>query len=330
MGAADELQFYWRRSKICLIELKIDYGLQIEPQYGYEYPYLRGVAKRVEAAGFESMWASDHFLIRPDAVDVDCLEAWTLLTALAVETETLRLGAMVSCQSYRNPCLAAKMAATLDNISGGRLYFGVGAGWKEVEYRAYGYAFPRPGARVRQLDEAITIAREMWTKPRADYHGKYYSANDCVAMPKPIQAPLPVLVGGTGDHVLRVAAKHAQLVNFAWNIDLKTYAERLGVLEAQCRRAGVDYGSIRKSAGLHLALRGVEAGTAAPYERYSGAKKWEVKTAGEAAAFVKGYVDLGVSHFVIVFPYGSEAESAEYFMDEIAPLVSAPRGEGDD
>ena len=309
-----------------MIALKIDFGLQIEPQFGYEYSYLRDVAKRVEAAGFESMWASDHFLIRPDAVDVDCLEAWTLLTALAVETETLRLGAMVSCQNYRNPCLAAKMAATLDNISGGRLYFGVGAGWKEVEYKAYGYDFPSPGARVRQLDEAITIAKEMWTKPRANYQGKYYSVNDCVAMPKPIQDPLPILVGGTGDQVLKVAAKHAQLVNFAWNTDLKVYAERLGVLENHCKKLGVDYGSIRKSAGLHLALKDVEAGEPAPYERYSGAKKWERKTAKEAAEFVNGYVDLGVSHFVIVFPYGSEAESAEYFMDEVAPLITAPEG----
>ncbi len=270
------------------------------------------------------MWASDHFLIRPDAVDVDCLEAWTLLTALAVETETLRLGAMVSCQNYRNPCLAAKMAATLDNISGGRLYFGVGAGWKEVEYNAYGYKFPSPGARVRQLDEAITIAREMWTKPRADFKGKYYSVNDAVAMPKPIQDPLPVLVGGTGGQVLKVAAKHAQLANFAWNTDLNVYAERLGVLENWCSKLGVDYGSIRKSAGLHIALRDVEAGESAPYERYSGEKKWDRKTAKEAAAFVSGYVDLGVTHFVIVFPYGSEAESTEYFMNEVAPLIEEP------
>jgi alkanesulfonate monooxygenase SsuD/methylene tetrahydromethanopterin reductase-like flavin-dependent oxidoreductase (luciferase family) len=309
-----------------LIKLKIDFGLQIEPQFGYEYGYLRGVARRIEAAGFESIWASDHYLIRQDAVDVDCLEAWTLLTALAVETETLRLGTMVSCQNYRNPALAAKMAATLDNISGGRHYFGVGAGWKEIEYKAYGYEFPNPGARVRQLDEAITIAREVWEKPRADYRGRYYSVNDAVAMPKPIQEPLPVLVGGTGDQVLRVAAKHAQLANFAWNTDLKVYAERLGVLERWCGKLGVDYGSIRKSAGLHLALNGVEAGVPAPYERYSGVKKWDRKTASEAATFVNGYVDLGVSHFVIVFPYGSEAESAEYFMDEVVPLVEEPEG----
>lgn len=299
----------------------IDYGIQIEPQFGYEYSYLREVARRVEAAGFESFWASDHFLIRPDAVDVDCLEAWTLLTAIAVGTKKLRIGPMVASQSYRNPCLAAKMAASLDRISGGRLYFGVGAGWKEVEYKAYGYPFPNPGARVRQLDEALTIARLMWTKPTADFKGKYYSVNDCVAMPKPVQNPLPVLVGGTGDHLLKVAARHAQVVNFAWNIDLKVFKERLGVLEKHCENLGKDYSLIRKSAGLHLALIGVKSGTLAPYEKYSGVKMWERKTDEEAAEFVRGYKELGVSHFVIVFPYSSEAESAEYFMDNVASLV---------
>jgi alkanesulfonate monooxygenase SsuD/methylene tetrahydromethanopterin reductase-like flavin-dependent oxidoreductase (luciferase family) len=301
--------------------LKIDYGVQIEPQFGYEYPYLREVAQRAEAAGFESLWASDHFLIRPDAVNIDCLEAWTLLTAIVVDTKRLRIGPMVASQSYRNPCLAAKMAASLDRISRGRLYFGVGAGWKEVEYKAYGYPFPSPGIRVRQLDEALTIARQMWTKKSADFRGKYYSVNDCVAMPKPVQNPMPVLVGGTGDHLLKVAAKHAQLVNFAWNTDLKTFSERLAILKKHCEKLGVDYGSIRKSAGLHLALAGVKSGTAAPYERYSGVKKWERKTTEEAAAFVRGYTELGVSHIVIVFPYGSEAESTEYFMDHVAPQV---------
>jgi alkanesulfonate monooxygenase SsuD/methylene tetrahydromethanopterin reductase-like flavin-dependent oxidoreductase (luciferase family) len=301
--------------------LKIDYGIQIEPQFGYEYIYLRDVARRVEAAGFESFWASDHFLIRPDAVDVDCLEVWTLLTAIAVDTKKLRIGPMVTSQSYRNPCLASKMAASLDSISGGRLYFGVGAGWKEVEYKAYGYQFPSPGARVRQLDEALTIARQMWTKPVADFKGKYYSVKDCVAMPKPIQNPMPILVGGTGDHILRVAARHAQVVNFAWNTDLSVFKERLDVLDKHCMKLGKDYSSIRKSAGLHLALTGVKSGTSAPYEKYSGLKKWIRKTDEEAAEFIRGYKELGVSHFVIVFPYGSEAESTEYLMDHVAPLV---------
>jgi probable F420-dependent oxidoreductase len=301
--------------------LKIAYGLQIEPQFGYEYGYLSDVAKRVEATGFESFWASDHFLIRSDAVDVDCLEAWTLLTAIAVETRKLRVGTMVSSQSYRNPCLTAKMAATLDSISGGRVYYGIGAGWKEVEYKAYNYPFPSAGARVRQLDEALTIAREMWTKPRADYRGKYYSVNDCVAMPKPVQNPLPILVGGTGNQILKIATKHAQMVNFAWNTDLKVFEERLSVLRKWCTKLDRDYDSIRKSAGLHLALAGVKGHRTAPYEKYNGTKKWEPKTPEQAADFIRGYTDLGVTHIVIVFPYGSEAESAEFLMDKVTPLV---------
>jgi len=299
----------------------IDYGVQIEPQFGYTWEMIRETALAAEAAGFESLWASDHFLIRPGAVDVNCLEAWTILTAVACATKRLRVGAMVASQSYRNPVLHAKTAASLDHVSGGRVYFGIGAGWKEVEYKAYGMPFPRPGKRVRQLEEAIIIAKKLWTEPKADYQGRYYSVNDCVSMPKPVQDPLPVLVGGMGTKLLKVSAKHADAVNFAWNTPLDTYAERLGVLAKHCDKVGRDYDSIRKSAGLYLALGGVESGTVAPYMKYTGERKWEYKTPEEAAEFIRGYVDLGVDHFVIVFPYGSEPESVSFLMEHVAPLV---------
>lgn len=299
----------------------IDYGVQIEPQFGYTYRMIKETALAAEEAGFESLWASDHFLIRPDAVDVNCLEAWTALTAVAAETERLRVGTMVASQSYRNPVLHAKIAASLDHISGGRVYYGIGAGWKEVEYNAYGIPFPRPGKRIRQLEEAIIIARKLWTEPKADYQGKYYSVNDCVSMPKPVQSPMPVVVGGTGDRLLKVSARHADMVNFAWNTPLDTFRERLNVLRGHCEQVGRDYSSIRKSAGLHMALKGVESGSVAPYMKYSGKRKWDYKTPEEAAEFVRGYSDLGVTHFVIVFPYGSEPESVGFFMDHVAPLV---------
>jgi len=299
----------------------IDYGLQIEPQYGYTYTHIKDAAQRAEHAGFESIWLSDHFLIRPDATDVNCLEAWTTLAALARDTEKLRLGTLVSSQSYRNPALAAKIAATLDHISGGRLYYGVGAGWKEVEYDAYGIPFPRPSTRIRQLDEALTIAERMWTQPKASYQGRHYTIKDCVSAPKPVQSPLPIVVGGTGDRLLRVSAKHAQMVNFAWNTPLDTYKERLTVLKRHCAKLGRDYDGIRKSAGLHLALEGVKGHVPAPYERYSGAKKWEPRTPREAADLIRGYAELGATHFVMVFPYGSEAASAAAFMRDVAPRV---------
>ncbi|MBD3207138.1 LLM class flavin-dependent oxidoreductase [Candidatus Bathyarchaeota archaeon] len=301
--------------------LNIDFGLQIEPQFGYTYGMIKESAKAAEEAGFDSIWASDHFLIRPEAVDVNCLECWTTLTAIAQDTEDLRFGPMVASQGYRNPVLMAKMAASLDHISGGRLYYGIGAGWKEVEYKAYDIPFPSAVTRVRQLDDALEIAKRVWTKDKADYQGDYYSVNDCVCMPKPIQDPLPIVVGGMGNMLLRVAAKHAHIINFAWNIDLDTYDERLDVLRRHCKDVGRNYGEIRKSSGLHLKLDGVDPKVDAPYEAYSGKKEWEDKTPEEAAEWIRGYVDLGVDHFVIVFPYSSEPESVKVFMDEVAPNI---------
>jgi len=166
--------------------MKIDYGVQIEPQFGYTYQHISKVAKVAEKHGFESLWTSDHFLIRPEAVDVNCLECWTTLSALATETKTLKLGNMVASQSYRNPAVHANIAASLDHISGGRVYFGIGAGWKEVEYKAYNMPFPKPWVRLKQLEESINIAKRMWSDPVAEYSGKYYSVNT-VSMPKPVK-----------------------------------------------------------------------------------------------------------------------------------------------
>lgn len=299
---------------------KIDYGVQIEPQFGYTYQHISDVAKAAEKHGFESLWTSDHFLIRPEAVDVNCLEAWTTISALASETKNLRLGNMVASQSYRNPALHAKIAASLDHISGGRVYFGIGAGWKEVEYKAYNIPFPKPWIRLKQLEDAILVAKHMWNDPVAEYKGKHYSVNT-VAMPKPIQKPLPVLIGGMGDQLLKITAKHADVANFAWNPALDTHREKLKVLEKHCKRFKRDYSEIRKSAGLHLAIQGAKAKAPAPYEKYSGMRKWEYKTPEDAAEFIRGYVDLGVDHFVIVFPYGAEAESIRVLMDQVTPLV---------
>ncbi|MCB2172156.1 LLM class flavin-dependent oxidoreductase [archaeon] len=300
--------------------MKIDYGVQIEPQFGYTYEHIKEAALAAEKHGFESLWTSDHFLIRPEAVDVNCLECWTTLSALATDTKTLKLGNMVASQSYRNPALHANIAASLDHISGGRVYFGIGAGWKEVEYNAYDIPFPKPMTRINQMEDAIEIAKRMWSEPVANYEGKHYRVNT-VSMPKPVKKHIPILIGGMGSQLLKVTAKHADVSNFAWNTPVDTYQKRLKVLKKHCKRFGRDYDDIRKSAGLHLALEGAEATEQAPYEKYSGPRAWSYKTPEEAAEFIKGYVNLGVDHFVIVFPYGKEAESIKILMDEVAPLV---------
>jgi probable F420-dependent oxidoreductase len=301
--------------------MKVDYGVQIEPQFGYDYSHISEVAQAAEKHGFESLWASDHFMIKPEAQDVNCLEAWTVLTAVAAETKTLRVGSMVASQSYRNPVLHAKIAASVDHISNGRAYFGIGAGWKEVEYNAYDMPFPPAWKRVKQLDEALTIARKIWTEPVANFQGKYYKVNDCVSMPKPVQDPMPICIGGMGTQLMKLTAKHGDMINLAWGVEYDKWKERLSVLEKYCDRFGRDYNSIRKSSGIWLALEGAEAPGPAPYQKYSGERKIDYKSPEDAAEWLRGYVDLGADHFVIVFPYGAEAKSIEVLMKEVAPLV---------
>jgi F420-dependent oxidoreductase-like protein len=186
-------------------------GVIISPAAGWSYPEIRAVARAAEASGFDSFWVSDHFFGGPGGTpDRNCLEAWTLLAALGRDTESVRLGVLVAAVQYRNPALQAKIAAGVDHISGGRLEFGIGAGWKEDEYRAYGYDFPSPGERVEQLKDGLEITRRLWSDDRATYHGKHYRIDDAVCAPKPTQRPRPpIWIGGAGPRVMRLAARYA-------------------------------------------------------------------------------------------------------------------------
>src|SRR5881296_79895 len=167
----------------------MDLGVQIEPQLGFKFEDVLAIALDAERAGFTRLWVSDHLFLDPNAANTDCLEAWTLLAALAVRTERIRIGPMVTSQSYRNPALLAKIAAGVDQMSGGRLEFGVGAGWKEDEYDAYGYDYLPAGSRLEQLKDALEITRRLWTEDRATYHGRQYRVNNAVCAPKPLQVP---------------------------------------------------------------------------------------------------------------------------------------------
>ncbi len=185
-------------------------GVIVSPAAGFAYAEIRDLARGAEVAGFESFWVSDHFFGGQGVPDRDCLEAWTLLAALARETTRIRLGTLVAAVQYRNPALLAKMAAGVDQISGGRLEFGVGAGWKEEEYRAYGYDYPSAGERVDQLKDALEIARRLWTEDRATYHGKHYRVDGAVCAPKPAQRPHPpIWIGGAKPRVMRLAVRYA-------------------------------------------------------------------------------------------------------------------------
>lgn len=186
-------------------------GVIVSPAAGWSYTQIRDLAQSAEKSGFDSFWVSDHFFGGPGGKsDQNCLEAWTLLAALARDTTKIRLGVLVAAIQYRNPALQAKIAAGVDHISSGRLEFGVGAGWKEDEYRAYGYDFPSPGDRVEQLRDGLEITRRLWQDDRATYHGKHYRIDDAVCAPKPTQKPHPpIWIGGAGPRVMRLAARYA-------------------------------------------------------------------------------------------------------------------------
>jgi F420-dependent oxidoreductase-like protein len=312
----------------------LDFGLQIEPQYGFSYEGIRRIAVEAERLGFESLWISDHFFLTPESVDTPCLECWTTLAALARDTKNLRLGAMVASQSYRNPALAAKMAATVDNISDGRLNFGIGAGWKDVEYTAYGYPFPSPDTRIRQLGDSLEIAKRMWMEERATYEGRFYGVHDAVCAPKPLQKPHPpIWIGGTGSFTLKIAARHADAVNFAWTIPPPKFEAKLDELKHYCKARKRDYANIRKSAGLMITmaededtlsavLKKREACKDTPYAKYLAKQSPNlVGTSEQVAARIEEYKALGVNHFILRFHFSEEIEGMRLFNEKVKPLL---------
>ena len=310
-----------------------DFGIQIEPQYGFSYDSIKEIAINAERNSLESIWVSDHFFLTPELQNTHCLECWTTLTALSRDTKKIRLGTMVTSQSYRNPALLAKIASSLDNISGGRLNFGIGAGWKQVEYNAYNYKFPSSEVRIRQLDEALEIVKLMWSEEKATFKGKFYSVREVICSPKPIQPNLPIWVGGTGRMTLKIAAKHADAVNFAWTLPLNRVTECLNTLRNRCDQVGTNYDRIIKSAGLMLItaesseklqekLKRREAQVNSPYQRYLNRQPPNlIGTIDYVLDRIDSYRKLGINHFILRFHFGEEIEGIRLYKDHIEPSL---------
>lgn len=206
------------------------------------------VARRADELGFDSVWLFDHFHTTPEPTDELTFEAFTTLSALAALTTRVRLGHIVSCASYRNPALEAKMIATLDTISDGRMELGLGAGWKEEEWLAYGYDFPSLKVRQARLRDALEIAARMLGPGHATYEGETARVRDAINLPKPIQRPrVPILVGGNGrDVTWRLAARHADELNLdATPPD--EIPDALDVIADRCREIGRDPATLRVS-----------------------------------------------------------------------------------
>ena len=223
-----------------------------------QYETMSRVAQTAERLGFDSIWLFDHFHTYYKPVLETTFECWTSTAALARDTKTIRLGQMVTCNGYRNPALLAKMASTVDVLSHGRLDFGIGAGWYEHEYLAYGYEYqPTPGERLRMLGEALQVITAMWTEPYASFEGNYYKISGAINEPKGVQKPHPpIWIGGSGEKVtLKLAAKYGDAINLGGNLDnMDYYHHKLDVVRAHCDDIGRDPATIIHSANVETTL----------------------------------------------------------------------------
>lgn len=207
------------------------------------------VARHAEATGWDGVYVADHFMgsggeFGPDVTPN--LEATAALAALAMATERVRLATLVLGNTYRHPAVVANWATTVDHISGGRLLLGVGAGWQENEHEQYGIRLPPPGERIERFEEACQVLLGLLREERTTTHGAHYRLTDAVAEPKPLQRPLPLLIGGKGDRMMGVVARHADEWNM-WGL-APTIAERSALLERRCESIGRDPATIRRSA----------------------------------------------------------------------------------
>jgi F420-dependent oxidoreductase-like protein len=211
------------------------------------YEAMTRVAQTADEVGFDSIWLVDHFHTIPQPSQELTFECWTTTAALARDTKRIRIGQMVTCNGYRNPALLAKMASTVDVLSHGRLNFGIGAGWYEHEYKAYGYDYPDAPERLRYLREAIQVILAMWTQEEATFEGKYYQVRGAINQPKGVQKPhIPLLIGGGGEKVtLKLVAQYGDACNVAG--DMATIEHKFDVIKQHCETLGRDYESIRRT-----------------------------------------------------------------------------------
>jgi len=309
------------------------FGIQIEPQFGFSYTEVADLAKQAERLGFTALWASDHLFFDAHSERRNCLDAWTLITALAPVTTRLRLGTLVTCNSYRLPSILAKMAAGVDHLSDGRLEFAIGAGWKEMEYRAYGIPFPPVRTRLAQLEEAVRLIRLLWTEEKASFAGKHYRLENACCAPKPVQQPLKLWIGGAGEKkLLRIVARYADGWNMLFGYPLPTVKKKLEVLRRHCDAAGRDFGKIEKSLFIvacvveheeELNRRAADVAKALG----SGGLLQAAQNSGTAgtpervAETLRDYRALGFDYFIAMFPYKQDREMLQRFAETVVPLL---------
>ncbi|MCX2928716.1 LLM class F420-dependent oxidoreductase [Mycobacterium sp. CVI_P3] len=303
---------------------------------------MRDLAEHADAGPWDSLWVYDHFHTVPMPTDEATHEAWTLMAAYAASTSRIKLGQMCTAMSYRNPVYLAKVAATTDVISGGRVQMGIGGGWYEHEWRAYGYGFPSAGVRLARLDEGVQIMRDAWRDGRVSFAGKQYQVDGAIVAPKPLQeGGIPLWIAGGGEKVtLKIAAKYAQYTNFT--SDPEGFAHKSQVLAEHCRDAGTDFDAIVRSANVNAIIGSspddVTQRVQRVRDRLAGAcgdaaadaMMTTVSAPGSAAGTPERVVesltalrDLGCEYVICYFPEAAYDRSGiELFEREVIPALA--------
>lgn len=281
---------------------KLSFGIKTAPQHT-TYDAMLEIWQAADALPvFEHAWLFDHYAPIFSDLDGPCFEGWTLLAAFAALTKRIRVGLMVTGNTYRHPAVLANIAATTDIIANGRLDFGIGAGWNEYEHSSMGIPLYKPGERIRRLGEACEIIKSLFTQHLTTFEGRYYQLKEARCEPKPIQKPYPpFVIGGSGEQLtLRVVAKHADVWNFAGG-PAEEFKRKMGLLHDYCREIGRDPSAIQPSVQVAVNYDDLTATTQA----------------------VQRYVDVGATHIILNLRYPYPAGIVERLADEVVPKINA-------
>lgn len=307
----------------------VRFGIQTGQQ-SVEWSAILDLWKNADAWGYDSLWAFDHFY--PIYVDPDgpCYEGWTLLSALAQATSKARIGHLVNGNTYRHPCVTAKMAATLDHISGGRLNLGLGAGWFELEHEQFGIDFKSVLGRLEALEEALRIIKGMFTQDKTTVQGKHYSVTEAMGNPKPLQdGGCPIMIGGSGKKVLlRIVAQYADMWNSSGSSE--EMQKLIEIIKQHGDAVGRDTDQIEKTAMLPLVYNAPEAREEFWTNLFAGMRETTAEGARDMMMIggkqecldkVEKYVNAGVTHFIFMIPAPYFPDEIQAFAEEVIPAV---------
>lgn len=295
------------------------------PQPTQSFTTVRALAEHVEATQWDGLWLADHFMPNAEDTSAPWPEAWTTLAALAAVIPRLRLGTLVTGNTYRHPAVLAKMAATVDHISGGRVVLGLGSGWQENEHEKYGIPFHTIGNRLERLEEACQVIKSLFNEPSTNFSGKFYELHDAPLEPKPVQSPLPLLIGGGGEKVtLRITAQYAD----EWNVwgNVAELKHKMTILDQHCEKLGRDPAEIHRTAVAMIFLTDDDKFAA----KMNASTDRPPRIAGNVSQLqdiIGAYKEIGVDEFIVPdFSLGMDLNEQKMqvldtFINEIAPVA---------